>query len=273
MLAPVRLLTLAATTINHRNNKFCTGIMRLSRKSAKLLDSHRIEPFDGPIRRQFRPLMEVDVPKGLECEAFSRHPKGFLMSLGAFSYVSAATRDTMKMKVGRYCSIARGVNVVAGNHPIDAVTTSPVFYGLYHEQHMPDVLNQNKSPEFQRNLGNVRIGHDVWIGGYCILKAGIKIGTGAVIAAGSVVVKDVEPYTIVGGNPARLIRPRFDDVTAGRLMNSKWWQVDPKLLSTITMTDIPAFCDKLEELRTSDRLATFNPAKLKLNAGEVELCA
>jgi virginiamycin A acetyltransferase len=249
----------------------CVGKMKLSPKSAKLLDSHRIEPFDGPLRRQFRSSMELHVPKSLECESFSRHPKGFLMSLGAFSYVSAATRDTIKMKVGRYCSIARGVNVVAGNHPIEAVTTNPFFFGNYHKEHFPEVVNENEQPNFKRNLGNVHISHDVWIGGHCILKAGIKIGTGAVVAAGSVVVKDVAPYTIVGGNPASVIRLRFSEEIASRLLNSHWWEIDPKILRTITMTNIPVFCDQVEELRSADQLTIFNPKKFKLDRNEIEI--
>jgi len=74
--------------------------MRLSSKSAKPLDSHRIEPFGGDIRGRFTPLMEVDVLKGFERKGFPRHPKDFLMSQGALCYVSAETRDTLKMKGG-----------------------------------------------------------------------------------------------------------------------------------------------------------------------------
>ena len=99
--------------------------MKLSFKAAKLLDDCRIEPFDGPTRRRFRAMADLQVARNLQCEAFSRHPPGFLMSLGAFSYVSGATRDMLKLRAGRFCSIARGVNVVSGNHPVAAVSTSP----------------------------------------------------------------------------------------------------------------------------------------------------
>lgn len=236
--------------------------MKLSAKSAELLDRNRIEPFDGPIRRHFRSLTDIYVPKSFECESFTRHPKGFLMSLGAFSYVSTATRDTTKMKVGRYCSIARGVNVVAGNHPINAVTTNPFFYGHYHSKHMPEVVSQKDIPDFQRNLGNVHIGHDVWIGGYCTIKGGVRIGTGAVVAAGSVIVKDVAPYTIVGGNPAKVIRPRFDAKTSEMLLLSKWWTVDPSSLRNLDMFDIAGFCEKLTQMRSAGTLKQFKPMKL-----------
>ncbi|HIC66884.1 MAG TPA: CatB-related O-acetyltransferase, partial [Paracoccus sp.] len=210
--------------------------MKLSFKAAKLLDDCRIEPFDGPTRRRFRAMADLQVARNLQCEAFSRHPPGFLMSLGAFSYVSGATRDMLKLRAGRFCSIARGVNVVSGNHPVAAVSTSPFFYGHYHARHLPEVVNAVGKPDFTRDLGGVRVGDDVWIGGYCVLKGGIRIGTGAVVAAGSVVVRDVDPYTIVGGNPARVIRPRFDPEQAARLLDSAWWQVDPKCLRGLFST-------------------------------------
>ena len=70
------------------------------------------------------------------------------------------------------------------------------------------MVNAVGKPDFTRDLGGVRVGDDVWIGGYCVLKGGIRIGTGAVVAAGSVVVRDVDPYTIVGGVPAKPLRER-----------------------------------------------------------------
>ncbi|MGR3521755.1 CatB-related O-acetyltransferase [uncultured Paracoccus sp.] len=245
--------------------------MKLSFKAAKLLDDCRIEPFDGPTRRRFRAMADLQVARNLQCEAFSRHPPGFLMSLGAFSYVSGATRDMLKLRAGRFCSIARGVNVVSGNHPVAAVSTSPFFYGHYHARHLPEVVNAVGKPDFTRDLGGVRVGDDVWIGGYCVLKGGIRIGTGAVVAAGSVVVRDVDPYTIVGGNPARVIRPRFDPEQAARLLDSAWWQVDPKCLRGLDMTDIDAFCDGLAALRARGEAADLTPARVTLAGDEIVL--
>lgn len=243
--------------------------MKLTQPSANLLADHRIEPFDGPIRRKFHAGRDLMVPNRLRVEAFSRHPQGTLMSLGAFSYVSGASRDTLKMRVGRYCSIARGVNVVSGNHPIHAVSTNPFFYGHYHSKHAPDVVNRLEQPNFSRDLGHVTVGNDVWIGGYCVLKGGINIGTGSVIAAGSVVVKDVPPYTIMGGNPAKPIRPRFDDETTRMLLASEWWNVDPTCLRDLPMFDIPAFCRGLQELRDLGKVTAFNPPILTLKEGEI----
>lgn len=173
------------------------------------------------------------------------------------------------MRVGRYCSIARGVNIVSGNHPIAAVSTNPFFYGRYHTKHMPEVVNQLEQPKFSRDLGYVDIGHDVWIGGYCVLKGGIRIGTGSVIAAGSVVVKDVPAYTIMGGNPAKPIRPRFDEDTVQLLLKSEWWNVEPQAIRDLPMFDIPAFCSSLGELRAKGLAPSFNPPLLTLQDGEI----
>lgn len=243
--------------------------MIISQSTADLLSDHHIEPFDGPIRRKFRAGREVALPRKLQMEAYSRHPKGFLMSLGAFSYTAHATHDTLKIHAGRYCSIARGVNVVSGNHPVSAVSTNPFFYGRYHSKHLPEVVNRLDNPHFVRDLGLVEVEHDVWIGGYCVLKGGIRIGTGSIIAAGSVVVKDVPPYTIMGGNPAKPIRPRFDEDMTRMLLESAWWTVDPQMLRDLPMFDIPVFCRSLMELRERGLAKIFAPPVFSLEGSEI----
>lgn len=245
--------------------------MKLTDDAARLLDDHRIEPFDGKLRRRFRAGTEIAIAQNLKTEAFSRHPKGFLMSLGAFSYVSGATSDTMKLRVGRFCSIARGINVVTGDHPLQAVSTNPFFYGHYHSQHMPDVVNRRDDSDFSRDLGKVHVGHDVWIGGHCVLKGGIRIGNGAVIASGSVVVKDVEPYTIVGGNPAKVIRARFDPQIVAMLQASEWWNFDPRSLRDLKMFDIPDFCARLQRMKDDGSAKPFAPACVTLKGDRLTL--
>ena len=81
----------------------------------------------------------------------------------------------------------------------------------------------NKIDNFSKSRGNIEIGHDVWIGGRSTILSGVKIGTGAVIAAGSVVVNDVEPYTVSGGNPNKEIKKRFDDDTIKKILSTEWW--------------------------------------------------
>lgn len=120
-------------------------------------------------------------------------------------------------EIGAYASIAVGVGAALGNHPTDLVST----HGFYFNRDFGFV------PETRRDLfpkdGDIVIGHDVWIGRDVTILTNVTIGTGAVVAAGAVVTKDVPPYAIVGGVPARIIRYRFDEATVERLLRSKWW--------------------------------------------------
>lgn len=117
--------------------------------------------------------------------------------------------------VGKYSSISTGTTILlGGEHRIDWVTTYP-FSTLW-----PEAVNYKGHP---RTKGNVVIGHDVWIGYEALILSGVTIGSGAVVAARSVVTKDVPPYAIVGGNPAKFIRYRFDQETILKLLSIAWW--------------------------------------------------
>ena len=110
-----------------------------------------------------------------------------------------------------------------------------------------EIKNYNKSN------GDIEIGHDVWIGGKALILSGVKIGTGAVIAAGSVVVNDVEPYTISGGNPNKQIRKRFDDTTINKLLNSKWWNLNDDQIDNLSYyllsNNFDEFFNKIDEIK------------------------
>ena len=116
--------------------------------------------------------------------------------------------------VGRYTSIAPGVRVVNENHPIDHLSSHPFFYTA------------------GTNRRTTTIGNDVWIGHNAIILPGCQnIGDGAIVAAGAVVTRDVEPYAIVGGVPAKVIRYRFEPGKIERLLDSHWWERSPSKLS------------------------------------------
>lgn len=103
------------------------------------------------------------------------------------------------------------------------------------------------------------IGHDVWVARDVTLAMGITIGNGAVVAARAVVTKDVPPYAVVAGNPARIVKFRFDFQTCHELNRLRWWEYDPKRIVEIGFDDIPAFCEALEKQIESGSIDKFRP--------------
>ncbi|MBQ8184028.1 MAG: CatB-related O-acetyltransferase [Clostridia bacterium] len=145
--------------------------------------------------------------------------------MGKGSYIGQNSH--ISAKIGRFCSISDNVNTVNGLHPTaKLVSTHPAFYSTTSCVGM-SFVDENKFTEFafadEENKLSVIIGNDVWVGFGATILAGVKIGDGAVIAAGAVVTKDVEPYAIVGGVPAKVIRHRFDKDVADKLSETKWW--------------------------------------------------
>jgi acetyltransferase-like isoleucine patch superfamily enzyme len=142
------------------------------------------------------------------------------VTMGDYSYVS---RDTQvyHARIGKFCSIGPQVIIGPGEHPTYYVSTHPMFYSTM-AQSNPVIVEQNIFEEFPIT----HIGHDVWIGAKAILKTGITVGNGAIIAAGAVVAADVAPYSIVGGVPAKHIRYRFEPDEIAKLQGMNWWDKD-----------------------------------------------
>ncbi|WP_289040660.1 CatB-related O-acetyltransferase [uncultured Zobellia sp.] len=139
--------------------------------------------------------------------------------IGDFSYISF--RCTINgCTMGKFCSIASGVKIGLGNHPIDFLSTSPLFYTPNNPLRYK-IIKETTFPENQP----VHIGHDVWVGTNVVILDGVRIGNGAIIGANSIVTKDVPPYTIVGGVPAKTIKNRFSNDIINVLENLKWWQM------------------------------------------------
>lgn len=138
--------------------------------------------------------------------------------MGAHTYgvphIQTWDEDT-GLKIGNYCSIARNVEILlGGHHRTDWVSSYPFpafFPEASHIEH------------YSVSRGDVIIGSDVWLCTNCIILSGVKIGHGAVVASGAVVTRDVEPYAIVAGNPARVTRYRFDEPTRKALLEAAWW--------------------------------------------------
>lgn len=144
--------------------------------------------------------------------------------LGKYSYIGDNCR--ISANIGRFCSISSNVKTVEGRHPIDFISTNPVFYST--EKQCGCSFVQKKYFEeiqyvnFEEKIACI-IGNDVWIGENVLIKSGIKIGDGAIIAMGAVVTHNVEPYSIVGGVPAKLIKKRFCNEIVQELIKLQWW--------------------------------------------------
>lgn len=140
-------------------------------------------------------------------------------------------------KIGKFCSIASNVKIGLAQHPYEWVSTSPTFY------FGRDSVRKKFSNFNRNNDKETVIGNDVWIGENVLIKQGIKIGHGTVIGMGSVVTKDVEPYSIVGGNPAKLIKKRFEEDTIEKLLLSKWWDLSDSEIKrkAINIRDVDKF--------------------------------
>jgi acetyltransferase-like isoleucine patch superfamily enzyme len=150
-----------------------------------------------------------------------------------------------KLIIGRYCSIADKVEILlGGNHRVDWVTTYP-FSAL-----MDLWPSAPRAKDYHTSRGDVAIGHDVWLGSGAIIMSGVTIGDGAVVAAHALVTKDVPPYAIVGGNPARIIRYRFEPETIAELLDIAWWDLPREQVATI----IPLLqSDRIQDLVSTVR--------------------
>jgi acetyltransferase-like isoleucine patch superfamily enzyme len=138
-------------------------------------------------------------------------------SLGAHTYIQKNS-TIFNAEIGRYCSIASNVSIAPGIHKSNGVSTHPSFY-----LNDTPLIKVFSAKNLFVTSTRVTIGHDVWIGEKAIIIDGVTIGTGAIIAAGAVVTKDVEPYAVVGGVPAKLIKYRFSTEIIYELLKSEWW--------------------------------------------------
>lgn len=179
---------------------------------------------------------------------------GPFVSIGAYSY--CVSGYIMATEVGRYCSFGEEVQIGRQSHPTDWVSTSPFFY-LRSDQ----VLNIKNFEEFggvfsgykyrdesqATSMQHTKIGNDVWIGHGAFIKAGVKISDGVIVGAMSVVTKDVPPYAIVAGNPAKIIRYRFSESEIEKLLSIKWWEYSPEVLKEFRVHNPSLFIEEFKE--------------------------
>ena len=174
-------------------------------------------------------------------------------SIGAHTYIANNT-DIENAEIGMYCSIADHCRIGMSGHSLSYLSTSPIFTqivnGLQECWIDKDVFEQKSEEE------RVFLGNDVWVGSHVLINGGVTVGHGAVIGAGAVVVKDVPPYAIVGGVPAKVIRYRFSPEVIEKLLELQWWNLSDKTLKehialfqqdNITVEDLVQIMSKIDK--------------------------
>lgn len=200
----------------------------------------------------------IEAPSSLKWTEFQHS-----LSLGAFSY--HVSGFAFAARIGRYCSFGENVQIGRQNHPMTWATTSPAFY--LREQlfdvdqsfegaeafHQDDQVAQGAATQVRIT----NIGHDVWIGHGAYIAAGVTIGNGAIVAAMSVVVKDVPPFAVVAGNPAIIKKWRFQPELISPMLRCAWWRFAPWQLKSLNPSDPMQFIHNVMHLPAED---SFDPS-------------
>ena len=152
------------------------------------------------------------------------HCKLFHSSLGDYSYVGKHS-SLVYAEVGKFCSIASNTSIGMGTHTLKKLSTSPVFTEAKNGTGQKWVMRTEVEP-----FRKVKVGNDVWIGTHAMVMGGVTIGNGAVVGAGAVVTKDVPPFAIVGGVPAKIIRYRFPKDVVDEVLKHEWWSLPDERL-------------------------------------------
>lgn len=165
---------------------------------------------------------KIRIEDNVIAEQYSTMPVRNFSSVGAFSFPTC--HFSGNVSIGRYCSIASNVKIMGGNHPMNRFTTHMLTYNGEFDQYAMSEFNRPwVLKPYLTQPTSPTIGNDVWIGNDVVLKGGITLGDGAVVAANSVVTKDVPPYAVVAGIPARIIKYRFEPDVIQALLEIKWW--------------------------------------------------
>jgi acetyltransferase-like isoleucine patch superfamily enzyme len=202
----------------------------------------------------------LKVIKGIKIEENSSFLIGnHFWEMGSYSY--SHSRLPRSSRVGRYCCIARGVSTLGDQHPLTRYTTSSISYT---NLDFPHSVFKNQLERCNVANHTITIKNDVWIGADSVLKPGITIGNGAVIAANAVVTKDVPDYAIVGGVPAKIIRYRFNEKVIESLLELKWWEYALSTQKNYSIDNIDQFILDIQNLISEGKLKKLNVKYIQL---------
>lgn len=186
-------------------------------------------------------FMNIEVPVRLEGGII------YCCDIGAFTYTNYNIYINSVVSIGRFCAFGPNVTIGMPEHSVKSISPHIIFpnydcewansfcnYTNNNEQMIEQIkLNQNKE---LASKNSITIGNDIWIGGNSIILRGVTIGDGAIIAAGSVVTKNVPPYSVVGGIPATIIKYKFSQEIIKKLLDLKWWEYGPDVLKECDIT-------------------------------------
>lgn len=218
-------------------------------------------------KKMARGVLVVERPATVEHISF----RGGLNRVGAFTY---SNLDTMvhNTDIGRFCSIGHHAMIAPFEHPTDWLSSSVFTFAVSNQfQYHPEYRNILSMEEFEPNKNRTKIGNDVWIGTGAFVRRGVTIGDGAIVAAGAVVVKDVPPYHIVGGTPAKTLKLRFPEDVIERLLRVQWWnfRLSKQVLGEMKYSDVNASLDRIEQSIADRKLPRLRPEKLTFKDGQL----
>ncbi|MDP6904177.1 MAG: CatB-related O-acetyltransferase [Verrucomicrobiota bacterium] len=178
--------------------------------------------------------------------------------VGRYSYIGSGTIFG-DVRIGRFCSIAGDFSIISGDHPLDYLSTHPFAYN--NEIFGDDPEYRNIDFKINRPIPKpsppLEIGNDVWIGSRAIILKKVRsIGNGAVIGAGAIVTKDIPAYAVVGGNPARILKYRFDEATICKLEDLRWWELPLCQIKHLDFSNPYDCISRLEEIRKNSKITS-----------------
>jgi acetyltransferase-like isoleucine patch superfamily enzyme len=215
-----------------------------------------IAPLEG--RAEVHPDAEFEPP----CVFLGGFDGRYPIKVGAYSYSYSPTGPFI-WEIGRYCSIGGAVRFGDMEHPPEWLSTSNFTYDREFWAQFPghNGFPTAPLPAVHKRTGGITIGHDVWIGAASYVRVGVTVGAGAIVGHSAVVTKDVPPYAIVVGNPARIIKYRFPEALIERLLASEWWKYRYTDFAGMDFTKPEVFLEQL----AARELQEYRPDKIRLS--------